>query len=177
MKKIILIIIILGVKLGLNAQVYTYTYKGNSSIGINGNYTDLRGVSIGAEYNYYKSTNLYYKVASAYEFSNYLNMKHSSFMTSVGAMYILPLEYNTEKMKTAIGGSIMASYDMLDQKSELGSNFKRNSFNIGAVSTLEQQYYLSQQFALYANANINYNPVTEFSTFKWWLGFGFKYNF
>lgn len=158
----------------LNNYAQTYAYKGNQSLGVQFNLTDL-GYSGGINYFYYAKKTLYYKFYGAYETSNKFSMKHSSYLASGSLMYLLPVKM--EKTFIGIGGGACISYDNLDKDKLLGETFVRDGASFGPVGNIDMQYFLSKRVSALLNFSFNYNPITKFAPSKFWGGIGFNYNF
>lgn len=152
------------------------TFSGNTGIGMNINYTDLRGVN--AELNFCKYlNNAMIKGIANYEYSNFLNMKHMSF--GGGATYnINPLKTKApDCIYFTVGGGLYVSHDMLDIDKVLGDAFVRNSTNLGAIVNIDNQLMISRKSSFVVSGYFNYNFMTEFAATKFWGGIGYRYNF
>lgn len=152
------------------------TYSGNSGLGLTINFTDLKGINSEMNYTkYFDGKSL--KFIALAEYSNLLNMQHLSF--GGGATYnINPLKSAAPDFYyLSLGGGLFASYDMLDLKKELGADFERNSANLGGLIGVDNQIFISRNSAFVISGYLNYNFITKFSTFKWWGGVGYRYNF
>lgn len=152
------------------------TFSGNTGIGVNINYTDLRGIN--TELNLCKYfNNAMIKGIANYEYSNFLNMKHMSF--GGGATYnINPLKTKApDCIYFTLGGGLYVSHDMLDIDKVLGDAFVRNSTNLGAIINIDNQLMISRKSSFVVSGYFNYNFMTQFAATKFWGGVGYRYNF
>lgn len=153
-------------------EIQAQKLQGISSIGLQLAKSDF-GYMVGADYQRYLKRSTVIQIEGYYEMSNYLNMNHSSYYLNTCLLY--DFLDSRDKHVILFGGGLTGNYDELDKSKLLGETFVRKSMNVGLLSKIQYEFYLSKKLMFNSFGVFNYNFVTDFAKTKFWGGIGINY--
>lgn len=164
----------LGVILVLATVVSGQKYQGVQLLGVQALRSDF-GYMGGLSYQKYLTNKTSLRLGGFYEQSKLLGMDHSSYYGNFELFRDILKPISRHTINIGIGFSV--NLDQLDKTNQLGEQFKRNSTNVGALTSIDYQFYASRHLMFDVTGSANYNFVTDFARTKFWCGVGIHYIF